>query len=140
MKILAQTTMQTKAPAISIFKLWSDVNNWKDFDDGIEWSRLISDFSIGAHYTLKPKDGPKVKATIIQIDPAKRFVDVSRLPAAKLNFDHSLTTNDGQTIISITISISGPLSIVWAKILGKNMQSDLENSTANLIKKAELSL
>ena len=35
------------------------------------------------------------------------------------------------------MSISGPLSFLWAKILGKNQQADLEKSTAKLIAKAE---
>jgi hypothetical protein len=35
------------------------------------------------------------------------------------------------------MTLSGPLSRLWAKILVKNQQADLEKSTANLIAKAE---
>jgi hypothetical protein len=88
-------------------------------------------------WPLKPKGGPKVKATILVVEPNKRFIDVSNLPGAKLKFDHAITQQSGTTTVSIVMTLNGPLSRLWAKILGKNQQADLEKSTANLIAKAE---
>ncbi len=98
---------------------------------------MTDNFVAGGHYTLKPKGGPKVKATILTVEPNTRFIDVSHLPGAKLKFDHSLTREGEVNLVTIVMSISGPLSFLWAKILGKNQQADLEQSTANLIAKAE---
>lgn len=140
MKILAQTAIQTKAKPETIFKLWADIGHWSDYDKGIEWAKLTDSFMAGGHYTIKPKGGPKVKATIMVVEPNKRFVDVSHLLGAKLKFDHTLVQQDGLTTVSIIMSLSGSLSWLWAKILGKNQQADLEESTANLVAKAEASL
>lgn len=137
MKTLAQTTQQTKATPEAIFKLWADINNWADYDHGIEWAKLTDSFTTGGHYTLKPKGGPKVKATILVVELNKRFVDVSHLIGAKLKFDHSITQQAGVNTVTVVMTISGPLSRLWVKILGKNQQADLEQSTANLIAKAE---
>ncbi len=137
MRTLAQTRQQTRTTPEAIFKLWSAVDNWAEYDQGIEWAKLTDSFSAGGHYTLKPKGGPKVKATILVVDPNTRFIDVSHLFGAKLQFNHKITEEDGNTVVSITMTIDGPLSWLWAKILGKNQQSDLEQSTANLITKAE---
>lgn len=138
MKILAQTTVQTKAKPEAIFKLWADINHWADHDKGIEWAKLTDTFMAGGHYTIKPKGGPKVKATILVVEQNKRFVDVSHLLGAKLKFDHSLTQQANTTSVSVTMSLSGPLGWLWAKILGKNQQADLEESTVNLVAKAEV--
>jgi hypothetical protein len=137
MKILAQTTLQTKVRPEAIFKLWADINHWADYDNGIEWARLTDKFMAGGHYTIKPKGGPKVKATIMVVEPNKRFIDVSHLLGAKLKFDHALALQGDTTSVSVSMSLSGPMSWLWARILGKNQQADLDESTANLIAKAE---
>lgn len=134
---LAKTHQTTIAKPTNIFNLWADINRWAEYDEGIEWAKLTDTFIEGGHYVIKPKGGPTVKATIITIEPNRRFIDVSHLPGAKLTFDHLLTEENGQTIVSITVTLHGPLAWLWAKILGKNQQADLEKSTANLIKKAE---
>lgn len=134
---LAQATQHTNAKPDAIFALWADIDHWTDFDDGIEWAKLIDTFTAGGHYALKPKGGPKVNATIEVVEPSRRFVDVSHLPGAKLRFDHTITEHAGTTRVSIVMTLSGPLSWFWAKILGKNQQADLEKSTTNLIAKAE---
>jgi hypothetical protein len=137
MKILAQTTQQTKAAPEAIFALWSDINHWTDYDNGIEWAKLTDSFKAGSHYTLKPKGGPVVKATIRIVEPNQRYIDVSHLLGAKLQFDHSITQQTGVTSVHIVMTISGPLRWVWTQILGKNQQADLEQSTSSLIAKAE---
>ncbi len=137
MKTLAQTTQQTTATPETIFKLWADVDNWAAYDHGIKWAKLTDDFSAGGHYTLKPRGGPKVKATILMVEPNKRFIDVSHLLGAKLKFDHKIIKENDHIVVSITMTIDGPIGWLWAKILGKNQQADLEQSTANLIAKAK---
>jgi hypothetical protein len=130
---IAQTTQASTAKPEVIFALWEDVSHWPQFDHGIEWARLEGKFAVGSKCTLKPKGGPRVKATIVEVVSCKSFVDVSYLLGAELRFEHVID----QGRVSVVIALTGPLSGLWAKILGKNQQADLERSTANLIAKAE---
>lgn len=134
---LAKTTQKTVAKPSAIFALWADVNHWADYDHGIEWAKLEGNFVEGSVYTIKPKGGPKVHATILTITPNHTFVDVSHLFGAKLRFDHVITQSDHATTVSVTMTLSGPLAGLWVKILGKNQQADLEQTTKDLIAKAE---
>jgi hypothetical protein len=134
---LAKTTQKTTANPSAVFALWADINHWADHDQGIEWAKLEEDFAEGSKCTIKPKGGPKVSATILTIVPNEKFVDVSHLFGAKLQFDHIITQNDHFTTVAVTMTLSGPLTWLWAKILGKNQQADLEQATHNLITKAE---
>ena len=134
---LARTTQHTTAKPETIFAIWADIDHWAAHDKGIEWAKLTDSFTAGGHYTIKPKGGPKVKATILTIEPNKKFIDVSHLMGAKLTFDHTIITQGSETIIDIVMTLSGPMSWLWAKILGKNQQADLDESTANVIAKAE---
>lgn len=134
---IAQTSQQTKAKPAAIFALWADVDHWADYDKGIEWAKLTDRFATGGHCIIKPKGGPKVKATILVVEPNRRFIDISHLIGAKLKFDHIITQHTDKTTVSIEMTLIGPLSWLWAKILGKNQQADLEESTTNLVAKAE---
>lgn len=139
MTILAHATQATKAKPEAIFALWEDINNWHEHDNGIEWAKLTDTFAEGGRYIIKPKGGPKVKATIIKVEKPYVFVDISYLLGAKLRFDHAITQKDGTTHVDILMTVSGPFSKVWAKILGANQQADLESATKNLIARAEAS-
>ncbi len=66
---LAQTSQQTKAKPAAIFALWADIDHWADHDEGIEWTKFTDMFTAGGHYTIKPKGGPKVRATILAVEP-----------------------------------------------------------------------
>lgn len=137
MKLLAQTSLTTSASPQAVYALWADVNNWHTFDDGIEWAKLNGPFAEGATYTIKPKGGPKVKATVVTDQPPTRFIDVSHLWGAKLRFDHTITTTEGISTVEIINTIDGPLAWLWAKILGKDQQADLERSVQKLVATAE---
>lgn len=138
MTLIAKTTLTTPASPSAIFALWADINHWAEFDHGIEWARLEGPFVEGAAYTIRPNGGPSFKATIITITTNKRFIDVSHLYGAKLTFDHSLAQGKGGTVVDVAMSLSGPMAWLWKIILGKNQQADLDQSTQNLVKKAEL--
>lgn len=134
---IAHTEQRTNAAPSAIFALWADIDNWANYDDGIEWAKLTDKFEAGGRYVIKPKGGPKTEADIIAVRSDESFIDISHLPGAKLRFDHEITHSNESTIVSITMTLSGPLSWVWSKILGKNQQADLEKSTAKLLVKAE---
>jgi hypothetical protein len=137
MTALARTTQTTRARPATVFALWADINHWADFDDGIEWAKTDEAFRAGSHYVIKPKGGPQVKSTILLVEPPTRFVDVAHLFGAQLKFDHAISEQDGITTVGVVMTISGPLSWFWTKLLGKNQQADLEKATANLLKIAE---
>ncbi|EMS88616.1 hypothetical protein LEP1GSC074_4032 [Leptospira noguchii str. Hook] len=41
-----------------IWKLMSNVNEWKNWDKSVENAELHGDFKTGEFFTLKPKGGP----------------------------------------------------------------------------------
>jgi polyketide cyclase/dehydrase/lipid transport protein len=137
MKIIAEAVRQTVADPKRVFELWSDINNWNKFDESVEWAQLDKTFDVGSHFILKPRGGPKVKASIVSLEPDKEFTNTSQMPGAVLRFSHATTRRDGCVDIRITISIDGPLSWFWIRILGKDQRRALEKSIINLARLAE---
>jgi hypothetical protein len=58
-----------------LWKLTTDINHWKDWDDTVEYSNLLGAFKEGS-FILKPKGGPKVKIKLIEVIPFLKFTDL----------------------------------------------------------------
>jgi hypothetical protein len=69
-----QHTIETSASKQAIWNVWRDVANWPSWDEAVQWCKLDGEFKTGATYTLKPIDGPAVKAVIKECEPYRRDV------------------------------------------------------------------
>ena len=63
-------TLATSASKKSVWKLWEDVENWKDYDTILEYSYLLDNakFEVGALGYVKADGAPKTKFEIIAVD------------------------------------------------------------------------
>lgn len=134
---LATTSQKTKAAPQDVFMLWQNVNCWAEYDHAIEWAKLVDTFTVGGRCKIKPKGSPVVTAVIEAVEPNRIFVDTTRLFGARLTFDHRIICANDEIHVVITQTLKGILAPLWAKILGKNQQTELEESTAKLIAMAE---
>ena len=50
-----------------MWKLTTDIDNWKNWDDTVEDSKLKGEFKVGTFFMLKPKGGPKVNIKLIDV-------------------------------------------------------------------------
>ncbi|MEU1957512.1 SRPBCC family protein [Nocardia sp. NPDC019255] len=129
MTIIASAHAISSAPPTAFFARWADVATWPEWNTDTEWVRLDGPFAEGATGTLRPKGGPKVRFVVARLTD-REFVDVSRLFGARLTFAHEVAVADGRTTVTVTVSIDGPLRVLWTKILGadlaKSVQPDLD--------------
>ena len=54
------SVVTTEVTKEQIWKLTTDIDNWKNWDDTVEYSKLQGEFKVGECFILKPKGGPKV--------------------------------------------------------------------------------
>ena len=132
-----QHTLETDASKQAIWRVWHDVANWPQWDEAVQWCQLDGEFKTGATYTLKPVDGPAVKATITACEPNRRFTDVSSLPLAKLEFVHELADVAGKVQVTHRVNISGPLSFLWARVIGAKTVAGLPHAMSKLVQQAK---
>ncbi len=133
----AEHTVVTDASKEAVWKVWADVENWKVWDQGVEWSRIEGGFRVGAKCILKPVGGPTTSAIITECQPLKRFVDVTSLPLAKMEFAHELWEKEDGLHITHRVTISGPLSFLFAQVIGKDAARDLPEAMDGLIRVAK---
>jgi hypothetical protein len=136
MTTIATASATSTAPPSAFFARWADMATGPEWNTDTSWVRLDGPFAEGATGTLKPKGGPKVRFEVTRLDD-EHFVDVSRLPGGRITFAHRIKTADGSTRVDVTVSIDGPLGLVWRRILGGGFRASLQPDLDALVATAE---
>jgi uncharacterized membrane protein len=121
--------------ADQVWKVWTDINQWHTWQSDIEQATLEGDFKVGNTFLLKPKGGPKVKIELIKVEPNQQFIDLTRFPGAKMYGSHEFIMHGDELEIKTTMSIEGPLSFLWRKIVAEDVANSMPQQTENLIEK-----
>ncbi len=119
-----------------IWAAWSDVNNWPQWDKGLDYCDMKDSFTEGAKFILKPKGGPKVKIFISKIIPYQEFSDYCRFPGAKMFDEHFLEETPEGLKITNKITVTGPLSVLWVKLVAKKVAEEVPAQTESLVQYA----
>ncbi|MBV8325238.1 polyketide cyclase [Chryseobacterium sp.] len=121
-----------------IWKLTTDIDHWKDWDDSVEYSKLLGEFKIGEYFILKPKGAPKVKIKLIDIIRNQKFTDLTSFPLAKMYGEHLYEETKDGLKITVTMSVKGLLSKVWIKLVADDIVKKLPEDIECQIKNAKL--
>jgi hypothetical protein len=137
MKTIASAHTTSSARSAAFFERWADVATWPEWNRDTEWVRLNGPFVTGATGSLKPKGGPTVKFLVSRLTDTE-FVDVSTLLGARLTFHHVVQSNsDGGCSVDVTVTMSGPLAVIWKRILGKGLAASVQPDLDALARAAE---
>ncbi len=119
-----------------MWKLFSDVNNWHTWDNGIEFARLEGKFEKGNHFMLRPKGGPNVRVELLETIENNSFLDVTKFPLAKMYDNHLLEETANGLKITNIITVTGILGILWRKIVAQKIVDALPTDMQEQIKAA----
>jgi hypothetical protein len=130
-------SMEIKAPVETIWQLWTDVENWKKWDDSVEYSKIDGEFENGMLGTLKTVNGPKAKFRLKNITINKSFTSQLKLPLCTVDFVHELVNENNLLKIRHSIKIYGPLTFIFKNVIGKNAAKDLPAAVKKLVDMTE---
>ena len=133
----SEVCRKTTAPKEQIWKLWADVPNWNIWDKDVETSELFGDFKKGTKGILRPVNAPKTKFTMTECELLKSFTERTFLPLCRLDFVHIITEVPDGLEITHKIVITGPLTFIFSKLVGKNIEKGLPKAIEKLIEIAE---
>jgi hypothetical protein len=127
----------TPATPEHVWALYEQVSAWKAWDHEVESSQLDGPFQAGTTGVLKPKGGPASKFQLTAVERARRFADVTRLPLARLAFEHTLTPIQGGTRIHHRVTIDGPLTFLFSRVIGRKIAAGLPHAVQSLAQAAK---
>ena len=132
------STKITGVSAAEIWNVWADVDRWAEWQDDVDSAHLHGPFAKGSQFLLRPKGGPKVKIGILNCEPRRNFTDVTHFPLARMYGSHDMIEHDDGLELKTTISIEGPLSFLWRKIVAEGVANSLPSQTDALVARARL--
>ncbi|MDX2077781.1 MAG: SRPBCC family protein [bacterium] len=126
----------TTAPKSAIWRVWSDVTNWHQWDTELESASLTGSFGAHAKGTLKPKNSPKSPFVITEYTEGKSFTFTVPMPMAKLHVAHYFTSDKPTTFVH-EVTFTGLLGGVFGRILGRGYEKALPNVLKRIKELAE---
>ena len=136
-KWTTEISRQTTAPKEQLWNLWADVANWKSWDSTVVSSELYGDFNVGAKGTVKLAGGPKATFVITDCNPFETFTNSSYLPLCKVDFTLTLVETQDGVLVTYREEMTGFLTFLFSKVLGKKIEKGLCKGIEDLIKSAE---
>jgi len=122
-------TLTTTASTDTIWALWEDVENWKDYDTILKYSYLLDDakFEVGAVGYVKAKGAPKTKFELIAVQTNKSFTESLKLPFWNTLLLKRLVDkdNNGQAFFTHEVEFKGPLKGLMYFFLAKTFKEEL---------------
>ena len=129
--------MECKASEAKIWQILTDVENWKDWIGGIEYSTIEGSFENGTLITVKNIKAPKATNTLKDIVVNKSFTLQSKLPFCTMDGTHEIVNENDVLKIRLGIKMYGALSFIFISIFGKKIAKSLPIATKKLVELAE---
>jgi hypothetical protein len=112
---ITEHSVESKASKVTIWKVMTDVENWKKWVSGLEYSRLDDNFGEGVFGTLKNLKGPKSRFCIKEVIENKSFIMQSKFLLCTMDGIHEITNENGLLKIRLGVRIRGPLTFILKK-------------------------
>lgn len=132
-----QHSETTTATPAQLWQRYRDPATWSEWDDQVEDVVFDGEFRLGASGSIKPVGGPRTGFRMTEVTEGVSFTDVTSLPLAKMRFDHWIESGASETTFTHRVSITGPLSPLFARIIGRKVAAGLPSAMRELAALAE---
>lgn len=116
--------VETSADASEVWRLWTDVSTWRDWDKGLKNAELERAFAAGAQGRIVPLSGPTARFDVTAYNEGTSYAFETRLPFARLEVRRSLVS-ENPTRFRHDVTFKGALGGFWASRFGPGFRKAL---------------
>lgn len=138
--LMTKHTIETEATPTQVWKVWQDVENWKEWDEEIELSQIDGPFQTGTSGSTKFVGTPLFKTLLTKVEPLKLVVQEAYLFFAKVISYQSMVQVAGKTQITFRVEVKGPLSFLYAIKLRRFVKQKIPLEMEKMLERVSLSL
>ncbi len=133
-----QLELETSAPASEVWRLWTDVSTWGDWDMGLRSATSDQPFARGTKGTIIDNSGRSSPFTVTECEPERTCTFVTHLPLGSLSIRRTITTTE-PCRFHHDVSFHGIGGWVLSHFLAPNFRKLLPQTMSKLAKIAEQS-
>ena len=128
-------TIATQATPEALWALYADPGTWPSWDPDAEHVTLDGPFATGSGGTMKFKGQDPLTYELADVEPERRFVDVTSVPGATIRFGHRIEPH-GEGV-KLTHELEIDADEPFAEQLGTMISADIPDSMTRLARLAE---
>jgi Polyketide cyclase / dehydrase and lipid transport len=130
--------IETTATPEAIWRLWSDVPGWPEWNGDIEHIEISGPFEAGSTITMTPVGDDPVELLIAEAVEPEMFVDEAALGGVVVRTIHRVERQEGdRNRVVYRMEISGPAADTVGPELGPQISGDFPETLAALARHAE---
>jgi uncharacterized protein YndB with AHSA1/START domain len=129
-----ERSIDIQATPLLLWRLFSDVEGWPQWNAGIEHIQLHGPFASGTRFTMQPPGEDAFASTLLEVRENQGFSDETILHGTRVVVHHAITPlAGGSTRIVFRSEVTGPV----AADLGEAVTEDFCEVLAALKRRAE---
>ena len=134
------TSLETTASPERVWKIWSDMSTWGDWNPNVSTMDWHGGFVSGTDGVMNTRAGQHHKMKLLDVQPARFFaLETSVVPGTTFRFNCRVEPAGGKTKVSQMVEVKGPLGPILQGMLGPQVSKEFGTLLANLAKRAEAS-
>lgn len=135
---IEERSQETKASPQTIWKIWSDVSTWKDWNPNVRSMSLNGPFATGTTGTMVTGQGSH-PIQLEDVVPERSFrLETTVIPLTRFSFECQIAHGSGgTTTISQGIRVKGPLGAIVGPMMGKQVAASFPALLKGLATRAE---
>jgi uncharacterized protein YndB with AHSA1/START domain len=131
-------SVETSAAPEALWRHWSDMAAWPQWNDGIESIDVEGPFAVGTAFTMTPPGDEPIRMRLVEIKPGESFTDEMDAGDFAVRTEHRLEpAAGGLTRIVYRTEITGEAAGPIGPQLGPQITADFPEVLAALAKRAE---
>jgi len=124
----------------AVWQRYSNVARWSEWSPGVQWATLEGVFAIGSKGKSKPPGSWALRFRITAVDPERMFATASRLPGARLTFEHVIDPREAGVRITHRARLDGPFAALYARRVRALTQKNLTEGVERLAAQAAVEI
>lgn len=129
-----EVTTTIAAPADLVWRTVADVEKWPEWTPTMKEVRRedSGDLREGSIAAVQQPKQPLRTWTVTELTPGRSFTWASAGRGLRLSADHTVTTDNGTTVVALTFSLAGPLAPFASLLAGKAIRQAVDTEAASL--------
>ncbi len=122
-----ESKIEINANPENIFKVYSEVNQWSNWDPDTKYAHLHGDFADNSLIDLQTQSG-YVQIRLVKVIKNKLFINESKLPLCTIRFEHILEPFESKILVTHRILFLGIFKYIFLLLLGSQMKKSLSQT------------
>ncbi|HLB78299.1 MAG TPA: SRPBCC family protein [Candidatus Dormibacteraeota bacterium] len=135
-----EASLETKAAPARVWRVWSDVNTWPEWNPDMKESRLNGPLALGTTGMINTRSGGKHDVVVTHFEDGRSFeLESTAMPGTKMGIRATISPSGSGTRIAQGFEARGLLAPVVGPMMGGTILKTFNSVLQGLAKKAESS-